>query len=395
MKENYLPRIKDSITKAKDFYKFLETPKGYKYTVNHDIEKYPAAVLYGTWAVACLNILMQNENWIKEKRDFTLDILKKYRTQDGLFFPEALNHIPYTKSKEYMQLHCYNYAVGAAIMLDKSFDFQSSYMDYFLEADNLRRWLDQRSMARPWEESNNIVNVVSYLALCNDHGDARGKERLYQMLEWHNKCQNPRTGGFEFFSPSRGNVYQSMAGAVHNFHIHHYLDEPMNFEEIIGQNVVQFLYEGPLTACLSIDFVELACYALPFMKNPHEVEQALLYHLDALLKYQNPDGGWYENESVSKPTGANGMKESKASSNSYGTWFRMCSLGMIAITLFEEDAENWQFRTTLGMGYFKKKGEYQMKSTGIDKAVARKYYMKNLPSKVKTELIQFGAKHIG
>src|SRR5690606_6535991 len=107
-----------------------------------------------------------------------------------------------------------------------------------------KRWLNQRSLERPWEESNNIVNVASYLALCNDNGHPSAKERLYQMLEWHNTVQNPITGGFENFSRSRKNVLQSMAGAVHNFHIHHYLNEPMNYESIIGRNVIPYLFEG-------------------------------------------------------------------------------------------------------------------------------------------------------
>lgn len=396
MTQNFLKRIERARESALSFPDKLRTINGFKYTINHDVEKYPAALLYGTWSIGYLKHLLLGNQWKdEEEKIFILNTLNSYRTSDGLYFPTALDSINFTKSREYMLLHCYNYSVGAALLIDPNTDFQSKYMDHYLEADNLQRWLNQRSLARPWEEANNIVNVASYLALCNDNGQSKGKERLYEMLEWHNKHQNPKTGGFEFFSASRGNLHQSMAGSVHNFHIHHYLDEPMNYEKVIGNNVTQFLFEGPLTACLSIDFVELACYVLPYVDNPYELEQGLLYHLNALLNYQNGDGGFFENESASLPTTANGMKETIASSNSYSAWFRMCSVGMIATALFGDSWDDWNFRNTLGMGYYKKKFDYQPKSTAIDKAVSRKYYKKNLPAKVKTQLKQIGVRLIG
>lgn len=393
-KYNYLKEIEILQNKSKDFISFLKIRNGFKYTINHDAEKYPAAILYGTWSAAYLKRLVGGDNWIGgEERSFILDILNGYRLKNGLFYPEILDKQKFSKSKEYMQLHCYNYAIGAAIELNPEFDFQSSYMDAFLNADFLERWLNQRSLERPWEESNNIVNVASYLALCNDSGQDAGKERLYQMLNWHNKVQNPRTGGFENFSPSRKNILQSMAGAVHNFHIHHYLGEPMNFESKIAQNVIPFLFEGPLTACLSIDFVELACKTIDFSNNKHELEQALLYHLNALIKYQNNDGGWYENESSAKPTTANGMKEETASSNSYATWFRMASIGMIAITILGDNPNNWHFRRTLGMGYANDKWNLSpIVNERTDNNVIFKYKKKNFPHIMQKKLMSTAIK---
>lgn len=372
---------------------FIEN-RGYKYTLNHNETAYPVAILYGTWSVVFLKKLIGGSNCFENNEKlFLLNTLNNYRLKNGLFFPIELENTKYAKSKEYMQLHCYNYSVGAALELDPSFDFQSDYMDAYLNADFLERWLNQRSLERPWEESNNIVNVASYLALCNDHGDNLGKERLYQMLEWHNNIQNPKTGGFDIFSPSRKNIQQTMAGAVHNFHIHQYLNEPMNYEQKIAQNMIPFLFEGPLTACLSIDYVELACKTINYLENSHELEQALLYHLNALLRYQNSDGGWYENETKSRPTTANGMKEEIASSNSYATWFRLASIGMIAITLLGDDPKNWGFRKTLGMGYANSDWHPLIKrEIFIDRSVVKKYKRLNISHTLKTKVIQLGVK---
>lgn len=391
MKTQIFDRINNSKNKALKFIDSLKVNEGYKYTVNHDYNIHPSAILYGTWSAVFLNKLVNNLNNSSFDKLFALNTLKSFRQKDGTFFPKSLKNSSYTKSFEYMLLHIYNYSVGACMMVDLNFDFQSKYLDHFLDPDHLNKWLNQRSLQRPWEESNNIVNVASYLALCNDNGNSLGKERLLQMFEWHNDNQNKKTGGFDNFTASKKNILQSMAGAVHNFHIHHYLNEPMNYEKLIGKNLIPFLYEGPLTACLSIDFVELGCYVLPYLEEPYELQQALLFHLDSLLKYQNDDGGWYENETLNRPTIAAGMKEKIASSNSYATWFRMCSIGMISISLLGDTEKNWNFRNTLGMGYYKQKTSPNIVDFKIDKINLFKNWKNNIPYKIKNQIIQLGS----
>ena len=365
----------------------------YKYTLNHDPHKFPAALLYGTWSVVYLNhLISEKTGWLID-RNATLKYLLSNRKEDGMYWPVGLSDSKLPKSVEYVLLHIYNYVTGALLILDPNHDFQAGFMDYYLDADNLARWLNQRSLLRPWEESNNIVNVASYLALCNDFGDKRGQERLFQMLEWHKRHQNPFTGGFDNLRPTRKNILQSMAGAVHNFHIHHYLNEEMGFEEKISSNVIPFLFSGPLSACLSIDFVELCCRTALFSKNQNIVQQALLYHLQKLLKYQNSDGGWYENDSPSKPTVGFAMKEDVASSNTYATWFRMCSIAMIMITLFGDDPQKWHFRKTLGMGYASENwSQLELKNESLDKGLILKYKINNFPNSLKSKIIEIGAK---
>tara|TARA_X000000368_G_scaffold418149_1_gene416780 strand:- start:3493 stop:4692 length:1200 start_codon:yes stop_codon:yes gene_type:complete len=395
LKKKWINRVENARNKSLIFAKNLKCDEGYKYTVNHDVNKYPAALLYGTWSNIYIKHLLLGEEWKDniEKKQF-LNILNSFRNSDGIFFPESLNKIKFSKSLEYLKLHCYNYSVGAALLIDKDYDFNSSYMDEFLGKKFLERWLDQRSLQRPWEESNNIVNVASYLALCSEKGNKDAEKRLKYMLDWHNKNQNPKTGGFEIFSPTRKNFLQSMAGSVHNFHIHHYLNKPIKYEKIIANNLIPFLYEGPLTACLSIDFVELACTTIHHVENKYELGQALLFHLDNLLNYQNDDGGWFENE-VPRPTTANGMKENIASSNSYATWFRMCSIAMIMITLFDEKKFTWNFRNTLGMGYVNNNiQKLKFDDYSIDNSLIRKNKLKNFPYKIKDNLIILASKYL-
>jgi len=81
----------------------------YKYTLNHDYEKYPAAVLYGSWSVVYLQNLVKNDHWLNANKDDVLSYFKGNGGADGLFFPKALDEVKFAKSKEDMQLHCYNY----------------------------------------------------------------------------------------------------------------------------------------------------------------------------------------------------------------------------------------------------------------------------------------------
>jgi len=120
----------------------------------------------------------------------------------------------------------------------------------------------------------------------------------------------------------------------------------------------------------------------------------LLYHLNELIQYQNSDGGFYENESSKKPTTANGMKEELASSNSYATWFRMCSIGMIATTLLGDDPSNWKFRNTLGIGYFEAQPFKSVENLQPDRKIIRKYKKLNLPHKLKNETVALGVRFL-
>ena len=395
---NIEQRIKTCREKSFQFFNKINSDLGVKYTINHDLKKYPSAELYGTWSYVLGKSLTSTKEIFNEfERESLINSLKKFRQTDGTFYPKMLNNIKNSKSHEYLKLHTSNYAMGAMIKLDENFDFQSTFFDQFLEADRLQNWLDQRSFIRPWEESNNIVNVASYLALCDTNGDLKAKRRLYQMLDWHEKFRNSKSGGFDKLSLSKNHIVQSMAGAVHNFHIYHYLGEKINYEEKIANNVIPHLFEGPLTACLSIDFVELACYSIDHLdtRNQLVLANALLYHLDSLLNYQNNDGGWNENETAKRPTTAAGMIEKNASSCSYATWFRLCSIAMISKTLLNDNHNTWEFRSDLGMGYHSKKWtKLNISSADIKKSIHYQYKLKNIPSVVKKKCIEFASKII-
>ena len=392
-------RIEQARSQASQFFDSLRIPTGYKYTSTHQIESFPAAILYGTWAAVLGASLASNcRGFSSDDKLWALEVLTKHRRPDGVFRPCGLDRIATSKSVEYLVLHCTNYASGAALEIDPNWDFRTTYLDRFLDPDTLAQWLDGRSLARPWEEGNNIVNIASYLALCDKRGISLAKERLYQLLEWHYLWQNPKTGGFDAFSsPSFGQRLQSLAGAVHNFHLHLYLREPLRCEEVIASNLPPYLVMGRLTACLSIDFVELALRTLPFSPDPQLLVDVLLFHAEALLKSQRSDGGWLEAENDSTPTSAAGFSDKVPASCSYATWFRLAALGMIAVVLLKDSPERWGFRKSLGMGYAP--DYWPSLPSGVEispptwKALAH-LRARVLPQQAKSIMIRFAGKFI-
>lgn len=356
--ENYVELLKRRIDEAKlkvtpFFQSLLVGVEGWKYTGAQDVAAYPAAMLFGSWSAIFAEKLVGNlKTWDTSRQQFALSALLRHRRPDGAFIGQGVDSLRNSKSLEYLLLHCTNYASGAALEIDPNWDFRTTYLDRFLDPDTLAQWLDGRSLARPWEEGNNVVNIASYLALCDKHGISPAKARLYQLLEWHYQWQNPKTGGFDAFSsPSFQQRLQSLVGAVHNFHLHLYLREPLRCEAVIASHLPLYLVMGRLTACLSIDFVELAVRTLPFSPDPQLLVDAILFHAEALLKSQRSDGGWLEAENDSTPTSAAGFSDRIPASCSYATWFRLAALGMIAVVLLKDSPERWGFRKSLGMGY--------------------------------------------
>ena len=77
----------------------------------------------------------------------------------------------------------------------------------------------------------------------------------------------------------------------------------------------------------------------------------LMAKLDALLAFQNDDGGFADvREGMRRQDGwVNGDREPQGLSNTFATWFRWIAIAMIADALWP-GRWRWQFRSMVGIG---------------------------------------------
>ncbi|MFZ6044032.1 hypothetical protein ACOV11_26540, partial [Vibrio natriegens] len=62
-------------------------------------------------------------------------------------------------------------------------------------------WLGQRDMRDPWLEGNNLVNIGSFLLVeMGRHPEGPARERLNDIIEWHNRQSEPFSG---FWGPGQ------------------------------------------------------------------------------------------------------------------------------------------------------------------------------------------------
>jgi hypothetical protein len=144
-----------------------------------------------------------------------------------------------------------------------------------------------------------------------------------------------------------------MAGATHNFHLYYALREPIPY----GEAIVDYCLTLPIptqSACIDVDIVDiLANFYFLTSYRRDDIRAWLLGKLDALLRFQSPDGGFADvPEGVRRLDGwVRGYSEPQGVSNAFATYFRLIAIAMIASVLWP-GRRAWGFRRMLGIGYF-------------------------------------------
>ena len=97
---NIEQRIKTCREKSFQFFNKINTDLGVKYTINHDLKKYPSAELYGTWSYVLGKSLTSTKEIFNEfEKESLINSLKKFRQTDGTFYPKMLNNITRSLTK--------------------------------------------------------------------------------------------------------------------------------------------------------------------------------------------------------------------------------------------------------------------------------------------------------
>lgn len=340
-------------------------PRGvFRTSLCHEPDDWPGALLPGTYdALMALSLIDAIDQLSASDMTVAASFLKKHRQQDGRFVnPQAKPDETYKRperaeTEAYMAFHLTNYSLGALQALD---DGEKPLLDFahaFLDPAHLDAWLARRDLRDPWLEGNNIVNLASFLLLMAGQGDARhaqARQALRRMIEWHQYLQEPATGFWGVGQTvSAQQRLHAMAGATHNFHLYYALDMPIGYDETI----VDYCLSLPVpvqSACIDVDIVDiLANFFFRTSYRRDDIRAWLLGKLDALLKFQNHDGGFADTrDGVRRLDGwVRGYAEPQGVSNSFATFFRLIAIAMIASVLWP-GRRAWGFRRMLGIGYF-------------------------------------------
>lgn len=330
----------------------------------HDETRWPGVLLPGTYnAVMCLDLLGGLDDWSADERPALVGWLERHRAEDGVFrLPGMAAADTFKKpdpqeTRRYIDWHLTNYGLGAVDALMPGRPAQLAFAEPFLDPTTLKAWLCDRDLRDPWQEGNNIVNLSSFFLMMRRDGDAATATRVAAALEvlfaWHDRLREPTTGFWgvgQLSDPRR--LLHAFAGSMHNFHLWYHEGRPLEGQD----HAVDYCLTLPPaidSACIDVDAVDVLIHGHALLDHRRaEIEAWLGRMLDALLAFQNPDGGFCDvPDGIRRQDGwVHGYEEPQGLSNTFATWFRWIAIAMIAEVLVP-GLRPWRFRRTIGIGY--------------------------------------------
>jgi hypothetical protein len=334
-------------------------PGVFRMSAAHDPERWPGPLLVGSYdAVMALGLIGRLD---AVDRQAATAFLAQHRQADGQFAnpqmrPEDCFKKPDPEeTRRYIAFHLTNYSLGALEMLKALDPLELRFLRPFLEIETLEAWLARRDQRDPWQEGNNIVNLASFLLLAHERGEAKAMPCLQALIDWHHRNQEPATGYWAVGQTvSAERHLHAMAGATHNLHLFYALDEPVPCHQPMVDHCLSLPTES-VSACLDVDPVDILVHLDSRYGYRHEaMQQWLEAKLTSILATQNNDGGFPDTRSGRRKLDGwfGGYAEQQGLSNTFGTYFRLIAIAMIADALWP-GWRRFRFRKMLGIGYRK------------------------------------------
>ena len=327
-------------------------------------KSWPGMLLPGTNnGIMCRELLGGLDDWSAARRADLVGWFEAHRLPDGRFRVPGMTDADVFKKPDpdetwrYIDWHVTNYSLGAVDALEPGRPAHSAFAEPYLDPLLLKAWLADRDLRDPWQEGNNIVNLASFMLLIRRDGDAAARRRVDEALDvlfgWHDRLREPTTGFWgvgQLSDPTR--LLHAFAGSMHNFHIWYHEGLPLPGQD----KAVDYCLSLPPvvdSACIDVDAVDVLIHGRRMLDHRRrEIDAWLVALLDALLAFQNPDGGFCDvREGVRRQDGwVKGYEEPQGLSNTFATWFRWIAIAMIADALWP-DRWRWNFRRMIGIGY--------------------------------------------
>ena len=388
------PRVLEMRQRTLEWFASLQAPEqGFGVHADsafHQKSDFPGMYLPGTYnATNCLFLLGAYEAISSEQANSLAKFFNRFQRSNGAYrIPEIQPDEIYYPDFEYIDLHTTNYTLGALALIGRAPASPLAFMERYDTPEKLGNWLSARQMTEPWTEGNYIVNVASFYAYLLENSDERYRPLLDQLLDWHATHQDPDSG--YWYDPVTQDLTSAMAGAAHNLHLYYYLNYPVpRFEKIVDHCLG--ILEGVSSACLDIDVVDILANLHVYGYRQAEIEDYLERKLVALLDFQNPDGGFADvREGVRLFDGWESYQEPQGLSNTFATWFRCATVGMICHVLYPAKREQWHFRNTLGMGYFNPRLPETRPGISRSERITTQTSIPSAPVKIATAPATFG-----
>lgn len=368
-------RIEASRVAAKAWLDTMRLPglggATFRFSQSHDPEAWPGMVLPASYdAIHCLTLL-----GARPEPDDTLAALGPYQAEGGAFrLPGMKPEHTYKRddpeyTKEYIDFHITNYAMGALRSLGRREPRRLAFMDAYLTEEGLMSWIASRCWDDPWMEGNAFVNLGSFLIALAEDGDERAARRLDDLMVWLDAHIDPATGLWGEGLDSRHGLLVGLAGAMHIYHLYWYLERDLPCLNRIADLSISLAGKelaGITSACLDVDIVDVLANCHRLGHRQAEIKDLLSRKLEDILAFQTHDGGFADEPA--DPEGKRllrfdgwigGYSEPQGRSNCFATWFRMAAIGIADTILDPTAARPWTFRTTIGIGYFKNKKRYR------------------------------------
>lgn len=341
-----------------------EAPTGVsRISVAHDPAAWPGVLLPGTYNAVMCRALLDGLGGI-DRAALTRWLLS-HRRADGVFRIPGMNDADVFKRPDrdetwrYIDWHVTNYGLGAVDALSPAETPLLTFAEPYLDIRTLKAWLADRDLRDPWLEGNNIVNLGGFLLLMR--ADPALRDRVVRALDvlftWHDYHQEPSTGFWGVGQDRPLARLHAMAGSMHNYHLWYKMRRALPRQD---KAVDYALSCAPLvvSACIDVDLVDLLTHAHTMIDHRRaETKQWLRTELQAILRFQNEDGGFCdEREGVRRQDGwIAGYAEPQGLSNTFATFFRWIAIAMIADLLWP-GAREWGFRRMVGIGFRVERG---------------------------------------
>ncbi len=328
-----------------------------------DPAAWPGMLLPGTYNAIMCRDLIGGLDLDAAERTRLVAWFEGFRRPDGVFrVPGMTDDSVYKKPDRaetwrYIDFHVTNYTLGAIEALEPARVPLLAFVRPFLEPLILKAWLADRDWRDPWQEGNNIVNLGGFLLLAKRFGDVHDATKvdtaLAILFDWHDRNQDPGTGFWGVGQSSDATrLLHAFAGSMHNFHLWYVLGRPLPYQD----RAVDYVLTRPTSvhsACIDVDEIDLLVHARSMIDHRREeIDAWLAAKLDALLAFQNADGGFADEcEGVRRQDGwVGGYAEPQGLSNTFATWFRWIAIAM-AVDALHPGRRHWRFRRSIGIGY--------------------------------------------